>query len=146
MFTAECAREFSQGSIESCATLKPCSVYAVTSAKKIAAPDALQTDKDMTMIPRINALQFVRKFEGTSRSDTRGFSRPFSFRPRGGGEKHYLMAGGEDSMGQTPQIGLGTAARGKPAANESNFQIFRRHQVFTCTASAQYLFACRVKP
>src|SRR5260370_135671 len=100
----------------------------------------------MTMIPRINPLQFVRKFDRTARSDTVDFSRPFSFRPGWRGEKHHLMSRGKDTRRQRPEIGFSTAARGKPAANKSNFQIFPRHQVFTCTASAQYLFACRVKP
>src|SRR5438270_243777 len=117
----------------------------ITSTEEITAPDAFQTDKDMTMIPRINALQFIRKFHRTIRCDAIDLPRPFRFRPGCRGEKHHLMAGGQDPLRQTPQIGFSTTARGKPAANKSNLQIFPRHQVFTCRASAQYLFACRVK-
>ena len=97
------------------------------------------------MIPRINAIQLVRKFDGPSRSDAVDFPRPFRFRPGCRGEKDDLMARRQNTMRQAPQIDFGAAARRKPAANKSNLEIFLRHQVFTCTASAQYLFACRVK-
>src|SRR5438105_9001219 len=97
------------------------------------------------MISRIDALQLIRKFDGPSSSDAVDLPRPFCFRPRWRGEKDDLMAGCEDAMGQTSQIDFSAAAHRKPAANKSNLQIFLRHQVFTCTVSAQYLFACRVK-
>ena len=97
------------------------------------------------MTPRINALQLVRKFDRPTRSDAVDFPWPFRLRPCCRGEKDNLIARGQDAMGQAPQIDFSTAARRKPAANKSNLQIFLRHQVFTCAASAQYLFACRVK-
>src|SRR5438477_13151357 len=107
--------------------LEPCAMDAVTGTKKIAMPDALQTDKEMTMIPRINELQLVRKFDEPSRSDAVDFPRPFRFRPGCRGEKDDLMARRQNTMRHAPQIDFGAAARRQPAENNSHLESFLRH-------------------
>jgi glycosyltransferase involved in cell wall biosynthesis len=95
----------------------------VAGAKKIAAPDPLQTDKEIAIFSRIDPFQFIRE------SDWPHFPNanyptgcPFFLRPILSSKKGCLVTGGRQRASDASQICFRAAAGRKTAPNKSNVQ------------------------
>jgi hypothetical protein len=93
----------------------------VAGAKKIAAPDPLQTDKEIAIFSRIDPFQFIRE------SDWPHFPNanyptgcPFFLRPILSSKKGCLVTGGRQRASDASQICFRAAAGRKTAPNKSN--------------------------
>src|SRR5438105_3484788 len=95
----------------------------VARAKKIAAPDPLQTDEEIAIFPRIHPFQFIPKSGCRPFTDSNyPAGCPFFLWPIFSSEKGCLVTGRRHRAGQTSQICFRAAAGRKTAPNKSDVQ------------------------
>src|SRR5438874_5088383 len=95
----------------------------IAGAKKIAAPDPLQTDKEIAIFSRIDPFQFIRESDWplflNSNYPT---GCPFLLRPIFSSKKGCLVTSGRQRASDASQICFRAAAGRKTAPNKSNVQ------------------------
>src|SRR5438874_7619295 len=95
----------------------------VARAKKIAAPDPLQTDEEITIFSRIHPFQFIRKSDWRLFTDSNyPAGCPFFLWPIFSSEKGCLVTGRRHRASDASQICLCAAGGRKTAPNKSNIQ------------------------
>src|SRR5439155_116637 len=95
----------------------------IARAKKIAAPDPLQTDEEIAIFSRIDPFQFICKSDWPlSGNPHYSAGPPFFFRPIVGRKKRRFVTGRHQRTGNASQICFGSAAGRKTAPDESNVQ------------------------
>src|SRR5205809_7827320 len=95
----------------------------IARAKKIAAPDPLQTDEEIAIFSRIDPFQFICKSDWPlSGNPHYPAGAPFFFRPIVGRKKRRFVTGRHQRTGNASQICFGSAAGRKTAPDESNVQ------------------------
>src|SRR5438046_9648078 len=95
----------------------------IARAKKIAAPDPLQTDEEIAIFSRIDPFQFICESDWPlSGNPHYPAGAPFFFRPIVGLKKRRFVTGRHQRTGNASQICFGSAAGRKTAPDESNVQ------------------------
>src|SRR5437870_7331869 len=95
----------------------------IARAKKIAAPDPLQTDEEIAIFSRIDPFQFICESDWPlSGNPHYPAGAPFFFRPIVGRKKRRFVTGRHQRTGNASQICFGSAAGRKTAPDESNVQ------------------------
>src|SRR5213592_866918 len=111
----------------------------IARAKKIAAPDPLQTDEEIAIFSRIDPFQFICKSDWPlSGNPHYPAGPPFFFRPIVGRKKRHFVTGRHQRTGNASQICFGAAAGRKTAPYESNIQLLGSlylHAVSTIVSS-----------
>jgi hypothetical protein len=93
----------------------------VAGAKKIAAPDPLQTDKEIAIFSRIDPFQFIRESDWPLFLNSNyPAGCPFFLRPILSSKKGCLVTGGRQRASDASQICFRAAAGRKTAPNKSN--------------------------
>src|SRR5213082_2258281 len=95
----------------------------IARAKKIAAPDPIQTDEEIAIFSRIDPFQFICESDWPlSGNPHYPAGAPFFFRPIVGRKKRRFVTGRHQRTGNASQICFGSAAGRKTAPDESNVQ------------------------
>ena len=95
----------------------------VAGAKKIAAPDPLQTDQEIAIFSRIDPFQFIRESDWPLFRECELSGRmSILLRPIFSSKKGCLVTGGRQRASDASQICFRAAAGRKTAPNKSNVQ------------------------
>src|SRR5207237_9603825 len=98
----------------------------VPGAKKIAAPDPLQTDKEIAILSRIDPFQFIRKSDwALFLNSNYPAGCPFFLRPIFSSKKGGLVTGGRQRGSYASPICFRAAAWRQTAPRKSNRQCLR---------------------
>src|SRR4029077_17518273 len=93
----------------------------IAGAQKIAAPDPLQTDKEIAIFSRIDPFQFIRQSECPRFLNSNyPAGCPFFLRPIFSSKKGCLVTGGRQRAGDAPQISFRTASVRTTSPNKSH--------------------------
>src|SRR5437762_10778949 len=106
----------------------------VAGAKKIAAPDPLQTDKEIAIFSRIDPFQFIRESDWPLFLNSNyAAGCPFFLRPIFSSKKGCLVTGGRQRASDASQICFSAAAGRKTAQNKYNVSFIGRSYMYAFT-------------